>query len=545
MWFNAQLSYQVAGHEHMGASNWNGRQSLYNTATYKFPAGFVRMCQKKLEREGYRVIVKSQGAPVPLGEESPKVDDFPEDPRYSYQPEVVRRLLSLKGMIAQVATGGGKSRIFKLAAERIGRPTLFVTTRKSLMYQMAEAYEKDIGKPYGVMGDGIWNPCPTGVNFAIVDTLISRIEEMNPNAEFSKMKERALEAREKKIREALKKHDLDIESGFLARMPAKYREPAQKKIDLIRKTITDKMPIDTASLREKAVRKAEKQNAGRIELLQFLSQIEFVCLEEAHEVSSNSYYAVMNACKNAHYRLALTATPFMKDDEEANMRLMACTGPIGIKVTEKHLIDLGILAKPFFKYEKYGRVKGLTASSAWQTAQTKGIVDNAERNQKIIDNCMDAKRHGLSAMVLVQLTRHGKLLEKQLKELGVKARFISGESKQVDRQAALNDLGAGRIDVLIGSTIMDVGVDCPSLGMVILAGGGKAEVSLRQRIGRGLRAKKNGPNVAFIVDFQDRYNKHLTKHARERRRIVEETPGFAENIVDNFDIASYGFRRAS
>jgi superfamily II DNA or RNA helicase len=89
---------------------------------------------------------------------------------------------------------------------------------------------------------------------------------------------------------------------------------------------------------------------------------------------------------------------------------------------------------------------------------------------------------------------------------------------------------------LIGTTILDVGVDVPAVGMIILAGGGKAEVGHRQRIGRGLRFKKTGANVAFIVDFADTLNSHLRAHARQRRAIVEATPGFAENILaDNED----------
>ena len=61
---------------------------------------------------------------------------------------------------------------------------------------------------------------------------------------------------------------------------------------------------------------------------------------------------------------------------------------------------------------------------------------------------------------------------------------------------------------------------------------------MRQRIGRGLRAKKNGANVAFIVDFEDTGNKHLRKHYRQRRSIIESTDGFRENILgtgDDFD----------
>jgi superfamily II DNA or RNA helicase len=100
--------------------------------------------------------------------------------------------------------------------------------------------------------------------------------------------------------------------------------------------------------------------------------------------------------------------------------------------------------------------------------------------------------------------------------------------------------------VLIGSTIIDVGVDVPSLGMVILAGGGKAEVALRQRVGRGLREKKSGPNIALVCDFVDPGNKHTKGHSMTRRAIIEATPGFREGILPNgkdFDFVGLGFER--
>lgn len=96
---------------------------------------------------------------------------------------------------------------------------------------------------------------------------------------------------------------------------------------------------------------------------------------------------------------------------------------------------------------------------------------------------------------------------------------------------------------LIGSTILDVGVDVPSVGLVVLAGGGKAEVAHRQRIGRGLRAKKKGPNVALVVDFDDSINSHLKEHAVTRENILRTTPGFAERILPpgvDFDFKKLG-----
>jgi superfamily II DNA or RNA helicase len=267
--------------------------------------------------------------------------------------------------------------------------------------------------------------------------------------------------------------------------------------------------------------------------LKLLNYFEFVIGEEAHEAGGNQYYEVLTVCKNAHYRLALTATPFMREDSEDNMRLMAAFGSIGIKISEKMLIDRGILAKPYFKFISGPRPPLLYRTSSWPKALKIGIVENEWRNNTIVHETLRAAKYGLPTMILVQRKEHGKTLLKKLQAAGLSTQFIFGEHEQDQREAALKALESGRIKVLIGTTILDVGVDVPAVGLVILAGGGKAEVALRQRIGRGLREKKKGPNIAYIIDFADDHNKHLKGHALERRKIIQDTPGFAENILND------------
>jgi len=108
---------------------------------------------------------------------------------------------------------------------------------------------------------------------------------------------------------------------------------------------------------------------------------------------------------------------------------------------------------------------------------------------------------------------------------------VFGENNSTERKAAINALENKEINFLVASTIFDVGVDIPSVNLVIIAGAGKAEVAARQRIGRGLRAKKEGPNVTFILDFADDSNYMLDRHYKERRDIILATPGFAENLL--------------
>lgn len=486
------LSYMVAGAEQselFKMNRWDGRSSFLDFRAGTFPAGFVNFVSAGLARLGYKVNRVRKPLPEPLGPEKPVVDAFPEDPRYDYQPMVVDKLVKHGAIIAQVATGGGKSRIARLAYARINRPTLFLTTRSILMYQMKEAFENDLGVKCSVLGDGQFG---------------HTITDQYGNE-----------------RQAIKKMSV----GMVQTLVSKLKEPD---------------PSDPPE-------KQRKQAAERSKVIALLGKFEFVIGEEAHEASGNSYYEILQHCKNAHYRLALTATPMMKEDEESNMRLMAAFGPIGAKVSEELLIERGILAKPYFKIVQLKtRPPKLYKTTSWQAAYRLGITDNDERNGHIVREAARGVGLGLPVMILVQHKAHGQKLLDSLRHLSIRAEFIMGEDDQEGRKRALTRLKNGDISVLIGSTILDVGVDVPAVGMVILAGGGKAEVALRQRIGRGLRAKKIGPNVCLIVDFSDQFNNHLWRHAQQREAIIKSTPGFAENLLPaglDFDFAGLGLAK--
>jgi superfamily II DNA or RNA helicase len=470
------LSFHVDGYEFTDAfksHRWDGRSNFFNWNAATFPRGFVDDVETALAARGYTVQRICHPLPVPEGPVIPKVDAFGEQPRYDYQMKTVETLLKRGVMIARIATGGGKSRIAKLATARINRPTLFVTTRKPLMYQMKKTYEAS-GFTVGMMGDGEWEPNPM-LNVAMIQTLILRLAEP--------------------------------EDG------------------------------DNSAA-------AMRQHRIRTKTIAYLETVEFIIGEEAHEAGGNSYYDVLQYCRKAAYRLALTATPFMRDSEESNMRLKAAFGAIGIEVSEKLLIDRGILARPIFRYVASESPRRLKRSTGYARAVELGIVENLFRNTDIVNIVKQSAVYGLTSMILVMRKQHGEFLLEMLKAAGLRAEYIHGDKNQDAREKALGRLERGEIDALIGTNILDVGVDVPAVGVIILAGGGKAEVQLRQRIGRGLREKKSGPNVCLVVDFNDAMNNHLRGHAYSRRQIVEQTPGFAENVLEtdqDFDYTGLGF----
>lgn len=529
------LSYSASGHDSSAMGNrqgWDSKKSLYSFKTRCFPAGFARSVVSALQKAGYKVRWVTKDLPKPLGDTRPVVDTFGySDTRYSYQLETADKLVRYGRMVANIATGGGKSRIARICYKRISRKTLFITTRGVLMYQMKDNFESLLSEPVGVIGDGQWSP-KSGFNVAMVQTLASNLIEKDFDDEI----ERAVQIEENAITKKLDalKRKMQRAKKTFNQITTALREERQRLNDA---------RISDSELISKIRLSVKKHNAKRLETIEFLKSIEFVILEEAHEAGSDEYYRVCMACKNAYYRLALTGTAFKRSDDESNMRLMAVSGPIGITVSEQKLIDLGVLAKPYFQYLPVQRAEGLYKTTSWSRAYQLGVVENEHRNNSIIRYCQIMAEYGLTVMALVLRKEHGKLLKLNLQKAGLKASFIDGDASQEERKAALDKLGENKIDVLIGTTILDVGVDVPSVGAIILAGGGKAEIALRQRIGRGLRAKKALPNVCFVFDFHDRHNEHLTKHAAARRKIILETPGFAENIVEDINPADYGFKK--
>jgi superfamily II DNA or RNA helicase len=527
------LSYTVAGFENMsgGKSGWDGKSSFFSARKCTFPAGFSRTVVAHFKRKGVKVTWVKKPLPPILGEMNPIVDDFGYTDIYDYQPETIERLLKYGQMVAKVATGGGKSRIARIGYKTIARKTLFITTRGTLMYQMKRDFEEALNEKTGVIGDGEWQPVE-GFNVGMVQTIAKRLLKKNVDDEIDRAITLEDEADQKKRTEFVKKLTNKKVEGTKR---IQFLDAFNKKLKLEKKT-NDQLLKDI-------IEKVNKHNAQRLKMIDFLATIEFVIFEEAHEAGGDEYYRVGMALKNAHYRLSLTGTAFQREAQEDNFRLMAVSGLVGIEISEKLLIDRGILATPVFTYLPVADVKGLFRSSPYVKGYKLGIVENEGRTQKIIDTTTYLSEYGLTAIVLVNRKAHGESIKRKLITAGLKVNFIYGDKSQEERQNALNKLGKGVIDVLIGTSILDVGVDVPSVGSIILAGGGKSEIANRQRVGRGLRRKKIGPNYCFVFDFMDSQNSHIKTHYLQRRRIIEETPGFRENIIEKLNLEDYGFKK--
>jgi superfamily II DNA or RNA helicase len=79
---------------------------------------------------------------------------------------------------------------------------------------------------------------------------------------------------------------------------------------------------------------------------------------------------------------------------------------------------------------------------------------------------------------------------------------------------------AGEVDALIGSVVIDESIDLPEMSALILAGGMKSPIRAVQRIGRAIRTSE-GKGEAVVIDFRDKTHFFLENHTNKRLAIYD------------------------
>lgn len=260
--------------------------------------------------------------------------------------------------------------------------------------------------------------------------------------------------------------------------------------------------------------------------LEFFKDFEMLIIDEAHRASSTSFTAIAKYCVNAVYRLGLTATPFMKSEEE-NFLLEGVISDYKLEVTPQHLVDENVLAKPYFVYYP---IKGEIYKTEWDEIYTDGIVENEERNNIICGVAINRIKKGDKVLIIVLRIDHGEILYDMMKDL-CNVEWVKGEDKAQDRQKVIGKMLKGDIDCIIATNIFDEGIDINNINCVILGAGTKSAPALFQRAGRGMR--KKALNKCLIVDFIDYQHKILLRHSTQRYSFIKNKDGYT--ILKNIE----------
>ena len=240
----------------------------------------------------------------------------------------------------------------------------------------------------------------------------------------------------------------------------------------------------------------------------YRNSVDCVMFDEVQRICSQTAYAVRFLFEKANYAFGYSASPWR--DDGSDLMITAAFGSRITNITASELIRQGHLVKPYIYVKDAPSVwEGTTYEQVYKTA----IVENVFRNMQVVQDALEQYNLGRNTLVLVTQIKHGQLLEKMLGQSGVPAVFISGKSGMKKRKQTIDNMRSGKAQLVIASTIADVGLDVPRLQSIIEAGAGKSSVTALQRLGRIMRPFE-GKDKCYFITYRDNVpyiNSHIDK----------------------------------
>jgi superfamily II DNA or RNA helicase len=137
----------------------------------------------------------------------------------------------------------------------------------------------------------------------------------------------------------------------------------------------------------------------------------------------------------------------------------------------------------------------------------------------IIIRVLAQHKPGDATIILGHSLNHLEELMETIKDLSsgrYECRFISGETKKKDREAAISDMREGRAQFLFATySLAKLGLDIPLLNRLVLATPVKDKTSVQQAVGRIMRPFE-GKETPVVYDIWDKNIKQMRLWARER-----------------------------
>lgn len=256
---------------------------------------------------------------------------------------------------------------------------------------------------------------------------------------------------------------------------------------------------------------------------EYRNSVQCVMFDEVQIVCSQTAYKVRFLFEYANYAFGYSASPWR--DDGSDLMIEAAFGRRIVDITASELIQKGYLVRPYITIKTAPPVwEGKTYDQVYRSA----IVENTLRNMQVAQDAMEQYKLGRNTLVLVTQIKHGQILENMLNNMGTPAVFISGKSGMKKRKQTIEDMRNGKAQLVIASTIADVGLDVPRLQSIIEAGAGKSSVTALQRLGRIMRPFE-GKDKCYFITYRDDVpyiNSHIERKIKiwstESEFVIEE-----------------------
>ena len=215
-------------------------------------------------------------------------------------------------------------------------------------------------------------------------------------------------------------------------------------------------------------------------------------VHNCHHGPAHTFYEVLNTFP-ARYRFGLSATPRRKDQLE--FRLWDCIGPIVYNVENRVLVDAGHISTARVGMVGTGTVP---LEEMWSKVITE-LSKDEQRNTLILRLIHRSVEQGRTVLVLSDRVSHCEWIQEALQKEGTNARLMIGRVSADEREEIRQDR---EVQVIVGTTVADEGLDMPHLDTLILTSPSNNQGRIKQRVGRIRRIFK-GKRDPIVYDLVD------------------------------------------
>lgn len=235
-----------------------------------------------------------------------------------------------------------------------------------------------------------------------------------------------------------------------------------------------------------------------------------IVIDEFHHGTSRTYRRIVD-----HFRplelLGLTATPERMDGLSVQNEFF--DGRIAAEMRLWEALENDLLC-PFH----YFGISDNTDMSAvawkrgdYDTSSLSNIFTGNNARARLVVQALQEKHaspESMRALGFCVSVAHAEFMAEFFRQAGFQAVALSGETPRSLRKTALDDLRAGKLNVIFSVDLFNEGLDVPDVDTLLLLRPTSSATVFLQQLGRGLRRSENKP-VLTVLDFIGQHRKEF------------------------------------
>ena len=229
---------------------------------------------------------------------------------------------------------------------------------------------------------------------------------------------------------------------------------------------------------------------------------DYIIIDEVHHSGAKTYQNIFEYFK-PKFLLGITATPERTDDYNI---FELFNHNIAYEIRLQDAMREELLCP--FHYFGIADIK-VDGQEIDENTTIKNLT-HVERVKHILEKSRYYSHSGekLHCLIFVSKVEEAKILADKFNELNIRAKALSSENSDEEREKTIEQLESGELEYIISVDIFNEGVDIPCVNQIILLRPTTSAIVYIQQLGRGLR-KNKGKDYAVILDFIGNYEKNF------------------------------------